>query len=55
MSLTAKEIRKDYKENKKEWDEILDRETKRKYKSCTNKNGTFNYLKMSQMYHNGEW
>lgn len=48
-------IRKDYKNNKEQWDKMLNEGTKRKYKECTNKDGSFNYLKMSEMYHRGEW
>lgn len=55
------EIREDYKNNKEEWDEILDELTKAKYKKCeiTDKYGKgkhgFDYLKMAQMIENGEW
>ena len=50
----ANKIRKDYKENKEEWNKILDEGTRVKYEKCTT-DGKFDYLKMSQMYHNGEW
>ena len=58
--ITLGEIRKDYKENKEEWDKILAEGTKRKYEACTirDKQGKatgFDYFKMSQMYHSGEW
>ena len=57
--ITLGEIRKDYKENKEEWDKMLDEGTKAKYEKCTNTNKKgekrFDYLKMAEMYHNGEW
>lgn len=56
---TLKEIRKDYKEQKEEWNNMLKKETKAKHEKCTkvDKNGKkgFDYLKMSEMYHKGEW
>lgn len=56
---TLEEIRKDYKEHKEEWDEMLKEATKAKYDKCTkvDKNGNkrFDYLKMSEMYHRREW
>lgn len=55
------EIRKDYKEHKEEWDEMLKAETERKYKKCEvkdkfgkGKHG-FDYMKMAEMYHSGRW
>ena len=52
-------LRKDYKENKEEYDEMFKEITKSKYEKCTkiDKNGKkyFDYLKMSQMYHSGNW
>mgnify|MGYP003604785887 CR=1 FL=1 len=56
---TFEKIRKDYKEHKEEWDEILKAATKAKYDACTkvDKDGKkrFDYLKMSEMYHSGRW
>ena len=57
--ITAEEIRKDYKEHKKEWDAMLDAGTKAKYDECTKVDDDgkkrFDYLKMSEMYHRGDW
>ncbi len=58
---TLGEIRKDYKENKEEWDKMLEEQTKAKYKKCRVKDKLgkgkhgFDYLKMAEMYHNGKW
>jgi hypothetical protein len=48
-------IREDYKNHKEEWNEILDEGTNVKFKACTKKNGSFDYVKMSQMWHSGNW
>ncbi len=33
----------------------LDRASNEKRKKCIRKDGTFDYLKMSEMYHSGKW
>lgn len=54
------ELRKDYRENKKEWDEMLEAGTKAKHEACTKRDKKrnitgFDYIKMSQMIHSGKW
>lgn len=43
------------KKDKEEIIEMLDESTKEKYKKCVKPNGRFDYDKMSEMWHNGEW
>ena len=52
--ISLAEIRKDYQENKADWDKMLAAGTKAKYDACTI-NGKFDYLKMAEMYHAGKW
>lgn len=58
---TLEEHRKDYKEHNEEWEKVIKAETGRKYKECEIKNKFgkgkygFDYMKMAEMYHTGEW
>lgn len=49
LKFEAKEI------TKKELFKELDKVSKEKKKKCIKKDGSFDYLKISEMYHNGEW
>lgn len=57
--MTTKEIREEYQNNQEFYNLLFDEITKAKYKTCTcidqNGNKRFDYLKMSEMYHNGDW
>jgi len=59
--MKAKDIRKEYNENKEFYGSLFDELTKQKYEKCKIKDkfgkgkDGFDYLKMSEMYHKGEW
>ncbi len=58
LSFEAIDAYYNYKEgkiSKKDLNKELDKASQEKRKKCLNKDGSFNYLKMSEMYHNGEW
>lgn len=41
--------------DKKELIKELDKASNEKRKKCIRKDGSFDYLKMSEMYHSGQW
>jgi len=42
-------------DEKDEFRKILDEAAAAKYKKCIRKDGKFDYLKMLEMYHSGQW
>lgn len=42
-------------QEKEELKKDLNRGNEEKLQSCVRKNGTFDYLKMSELYHSGKW
>ena len=49
------DCKKEYTDNKEFYDEMLSEAIKAKRNKCINKNGKFDYLKMAEMRHKGEW
>ncbi len=53
--MTPKKILDLLKEDEEEIKKMLDESTKEKHKKCAKPNGGFDYNKMSEMWHKGEW